>query len=86
MWSLWNEKKDALDKGQGKAIALLSTNVNVLSISAAWPHPPRLLVTRYRNIVAESVMLTLGQKAERGAESLLRKAESRAVDLPGPFG
>jgi hypothetical protein len=59
---------------------------------------PRLLVTRLRHIGAESrntltshwggkrkyANVTLGWKAELGAERLLRKAESRAVDLPGP--
>ncbi len=29
--------------------------------------------------------VTLGQKAESGLERLLRKAESRAVDLPRPL-
>jgi len=36
----------AMELGQGKSTALLFANVNVLSVSTAWPHPPHLLVTR----------------------------------------
>jgi hypothetical protein len=54
--------------GQGKSTAPISTNINVLS--AFCRSPP----------AGSTQNVTLGRKAE----SPLRKAEIRAVGLPGP--
>ncbi len=69
--------------GQGKLTALLSTNVNVLSAFRCFLPTGNTLMS-YWGGKRKHANVTLGQKAETGAERLLRKAECRAVDLPGP--
>jgi hypothetical protein len=66
-------------KGQGKIMAPLSANVNVLSATfrnptACWYHA---------NVTLRGIN-TLGDIKRKVAESTLRKADSGAVNLPGP--
>ena len=69
--------------GQGKLTALLSANVNVLSAFRRSLPADNMLMSHWSR-KQKHTNVTLGWKAESGAERLLRKAESRAVDLPGP--
>jgi hypothetical protein len=68
-------------RGRGKLTALLSANVNVLS---AFRHSGGNTLMSHWGRKRKHANVTLGQKAESGAERPLQKAESRAVDLPGP--
>jgi hypothetical protein len=69
--------------GQGKLTALLSANVTVLSAFSRSP-PAGNTLTSHWGRKQKQANVTLGQKAEAGADRPLRKAKSRAVDLPGP--
>ncbi len=69
--------------GQGKLMALLSANVNVLSAFRRSLPAGNTLMSHWGR-KRKHANVTLGQKAKVGAERPLRKAESRAVDLPGP--
>jgi hypothetical protein len=69
---LWHFQYTKL-RGQGKPTALLSANINGLSAS-----PPA------GNTLMEHWAGKRKAESKQKAESTLRKAESRAVDLPGP--
>ncbi len=72
-----------LIRGQCKFMALLSTNINVLSaFRCSLPAGNKL--TSHWGGKQKHANVPMGRKAESGAERPLRKAESRAVDLPGP--
>ncbi len=69
--------------GQGKLTAVLSANVNVLSAFRR-SQPAGNTLTSHWGGKQKHANVKLGQKAEAGADRLLQKAESRAVDLPRP--
>ncbi len=68
---------------QGKLMALLSTNVNVLSTFCRSLADGNMLTSHWGG-KQKYANVTLVRKAEAGAERPLWKAESRAIDLPGP--
>jgi hypothetical protein len=70
--------------GQGKLTPLLSANINVLSAFRRSP-PAGNTLTSHWGGKRKHANVTLGRKAEAGAERPLWKAESSAVDLPGPI-
>jgi hypothetical protein len=70
--------------GQGKLTTLLSANVDVLSAFCR-SLPAGNTLTSHWGRKWKHANVTLGRKAEAGAERPLRKAESRAVDLQGPI-
>jgi hypothetical protein len=67
--------------GQGKLMALLSANVNVLSAFCRSPPAGNMLMSHWGR-KRKYANFTLGQEAEGGVKRPLRKEESRAVDLP----
>ncbi len=64
-------------------MALLTANVNILSAFCRSP-PAGNMLTSHWGGKRKHANITLGWKAEAVAERPLRKAESRAVDLPVP--
>ncbi len=70
--------------GQGKLMALLSANFNVLSAFRRSPPAGNTLTSHWGGQLKHA-NVTLEWKAESGAERPLQKAESRAVNLPGPL-